>query len=117
MVTAMRLFNQLLRHFPSVEFASAGEETQRRTSRQRLQLQDAVGRDVVLPLAHADSLREICNGLACCLGKLVHLGIDVAPDKSTLAYAKQHRTAELYEDLLYTALGRFRDEQGLGPRR
>src|ERR1039457_2425319 len=26
-------------------------------------------------LAHADSLREICNGLACSEGKLVHLGI------------------------------------------
>jgi len=68
-------------------------------------------------LAHADSLREICNGLACCLGKLVHLGIDVAPNKSTLAYANQHRPAELYEDLFYTALGRFRDEQGWGPRK
>jgi hypothetical protein len=26
-------------------------------------------------LAHADSLREIYNGLGCCVGKLVHLGI------------------------------------------
>jgi hypothetical protein len=24
-------------------------------------------------LAHADSLREICNGLACCEGKLVRV--------------------------------------------
>jgi hypothetical protein len=39
------------------------------------------------------------NGLACCLGKLVHLGIDVAPNKSTLSYANMHRPAELYEDL------------------
>src|SRR5260370_25882448 len=68
-------------------------------------------------LAHADSLREICNGLACCLGKLVHLGIDVAPNKSTLAYANQHRPAALYEELLYTALGRFRDEKGWGVRK
>jgi hypothetical protein len=68
-------------------------------------------------LAHADSLREICNGLACCLGKLVHLGIGVAPNKSTLAYANQHRPAELYEELFYTALGRFRDEKGLGVRK
>jgi hypothetical protein len=68
-------------------------------------------------LAHADSLREICNGLACCVGKLVHLGIGVAPNKSTLAYANQHRPAKLYEDLFYTALGRFRDEKGLGRRK
>jgi hypothetical protein len=68
-------------------------------------------------LAHAESLREICNGLGCCLGKLVHLGITKAPNKSTLAYANEHRPAKLYEDLFYTALARFRDEEGLGARK
>ncbi len=68
-------------------------------------------------LAHADSLREICNGLGCCLGKLVHLGIGKAPNKSTLSYANEHRPAQLYEDLFYTALNRFRDEEGLGQRK
>ena len=41
-------------------------------------------------LAHADSLREICNGLGCCLGRLVHLGIAKAC-RSTLSYANEHR--------------------------
>lgn len=68
-------------------------------------------------LAHADSLREICNGLSCCLGKLVHLGIGKAPNKSTLSYANEHRPAKLYEDLFFTALRRFRDEQGMGRRK
>ncbi len=45
-------------------------------------------------LARADSLREICNGLACCEGKLVHVGIDSAPRRSTLAYANQHRPVQ-----------------------
>ena len=68
-------------------------------------------------MGHADSLREICNGLACCLGKLVHLGIARAPNKSTLSYANQHRPAALYQDLFYAALARFRQQQGLGPRK
>ena len=59
-------------------------------------------------LAKADSLREICNGLACCLGKLVHLGVDRMPNKSTLSYANAHRSADLYEDLLWTTLDHFR---------
>jgi hypothetical protein len=42
-------------------------------------------------LARTDSLREICNGLRCCLGKLVHLGVRKAPNKSTLSYANAHR--------------------------
>ena len=78
---------------------------------------DAVGRHAVLPTGHADSLREICNGLACCLGKLVHFGIAKAPNQSTLSYANEHRPAKLYEDLFYTALGRFRDQKGLGSRK
>jgi hypothetical protein len=51
------------------------------------------------------------------VGKLVHLGIGVAPNKSTLSYANKHRPAQLYESLFYTALGRFRDEKGLGERK
>jgi len=68
-------------------------------------------------LGRADSLREICNGLGCCLGRLVHLGIGKAPRRSTLSYANQHRPAALFEDLFWTALARFRDQQALGGRR
>jgi hypothetical protein len=68
-------------------------------------------------LGRADSLREICNGLACCLGKLVHLGILKAPRRSTLSYANEHRPAALFEDLFKTALARFRDQQMLGLRK
>ncbi len=39
----------------------------------------------------ANSLREICGGLATALGKLVHLGLRHAPTRSTLAYANAHR--------------------------
>jgi hypothetical protein len=63
------------------------------------------------------NLREICNGLGCCVGKLVHLGIGKVPNKSTLSYANEQRPAKLYEDLFYTALGRFRDQKGLGSRK
>ncbi len=68
-------------------------------------------------MAHADSLREICGGLACCQGKLRHLGIGKAPNKSTLSYANQHRPAELFEDLFWTMMHRFRTSGGLGNRK
>src|SRR5215471_12126134 len=38
-------------------------------------------------LGQAQSLREICGGLASCEGKLKHLGLPEAPHKSTLADA------------------------------
>jgi len=67
-------------------------------------------------LSHSASLRDICNGLSCCLGKLVHLGITRSPNKSTLSYANQKRPAALFEDLFWTALDRFRSTQLLGAR-
>jgi len=55
-------------------------------------------------LAQAKSLREICGGLACCIGKLRHLGLKDAPNKSTLSYANAHRPWQLYQDLFYETL-------------
>ena len=50
-------------------------------------------------LAQAKSLREICGGLACCLGKLRHLGMRCAPNKSTLSYANANRPWQMFRDL------------------
>jgi hypothetical protein len=55
-------------------------------------------------LAQAKSLREICDGLRCCVGKLNHLGVDKAPKRSTLSYANAHRPWQLYEKTFYSLL-------------
>jgi hypothetical protein len=67
-------------------------------------------------MAAADSLREICGGLATAMGKLVHLGLKEAPKRSTLAYANRHRPWQVYEEVFLSVLGRC---QGLaaGKRR
>ena len=117
MVQAMSLFNQLLQHFPSLEFAALVKKHKAERGSKGFSCRTQLVAMLFCQLAHADSLREICNGLACCLGKLVHLGIGKAPNKSSLGYANQHRPAALYEELFYTALGRFREEKGLGARK
>lgn len=55
-------------------------------------------------LAQAKSLREISGGLASALGKLRHLGVKSAPNKSTLSYANAHRPWQLFQDLFYETL-------------
>lgn len=55
-------------------------------------------------LAQAKSLREICGGLACTMGKLRHLGMKGAPKKSTLSYANAHRPWQMFRDLFYETL-------------
>lgn len=54
--------------------------------------------------AQAKSLREICQGLKSCLGKLNHLGLSEAPKRSTLSYANANRPWQLYRDLFYEVL-------------
>ncbi len=56
-------------------------------------------------VAQAKSLREICGGLACTIGKLRHLGMKEAPNKSTLSYANKHRSWKMFQDLFYKTLG------------
>jgi hypothetical protein len=65
-------------------------------------------------LAQAHSLREICGGLKCCLGKLNHLGISDAPKRSTLAYANAHRPWQLFEAIFHQLLARC---QSMAPGR
>ena len=55
-------------------------------------------------LAQAKSIREICCGLACCIGKLRHLGMQTALKKSTLSYANAQRPWQMYKDLFYQTL-------------
>jgi len=57
-------------------------------------------------LAQAKSLREICGGLACTMGKLRHLGMKESPKKSTLSYANAHRPWEMFRDLFYETVNR-----------
>ena len=57
-------------------------------------------------LGAARSLLEICQGLAASEGKLRHLGIPIAPSRSTLAYANEHRPWELYQTVFGELLQR-----------
>lgn len=116
MVPVASLFNQLLQHFPRAEFAALVKRHQAERHSKGFSCWTQFVSMLFCQLAHADSLREICNGLNCCLGKLVHLGILRGPNKSTLSYANQHRPAALFEDLFWTALGRFRQQHLLGTR-
>jgi hypothetical protein len=63
-------------------------------------------------LGRAQSLREICGGLAACEGKLKHLGVSQSPKKSTLAYANEHRPWQLYQTVFQDLLQRCRQEIG-----
>lgn len=113
MVRSASLFSQLLQHLPRLEFAALVKKHGAERGSKGFTCWTQCVAMLFCHLARADSLREICNGLSCCLGKLNHVGIERAPKKSTLAYANRHRPADLYESLFWSLLGRFRSRQQL----
>jgi hypothetical protein len=117
MVKVASIFSQLLQHFPRTEFAVLVRKHGAERHAKGFSCWTQFVSMLFCQLARADSLREICGGLSCCLGKLAHLGIGKSPNKSTLSYANEHRPAALYEDLFWSALNRFRGQGGLGVRK
>jgi hypothetical protein len=114
MVQVASIFSQLLQQFPRSLFQELvhAEKTERHAKGFTCWVQFVAM--LFCQLAQADSLRDICNGLRCCRGKLRHLGMPAAPKRSTLAYANAHRSSTLYERLFYRTYARFRAEGKLG---
>lgn len=116
MVRTASLFSQLLQQFPRNVFGALVDQHHAERHAKGFTCWTQLTAMLFCQLARADSLREICNGLACCLGKLVHLGIQRGPSKSNLSYANAHRPAALFEDLFWTMAQRFREQGRLGAR-
>lgn len=116
MVKTASLFSQLLVHFPRLKFSQLVAEHGAERHAKGFRCWTQFVAMLFCHLGRADSLREICLGLAQTLGKLRHLDIDRAPNKSTLSYANAHRPAELFKDLFYQTLDHFSSRRLLGER-
>lgn len=104
------MFSQILQLFPRSEFQVLVKETKAERHARGFSCWGQFIAMMFCQLGRAHSLREICHGLSSCEGKLSHLGIDVAPHRSSLAYANQHRPWELYQKLFFQLLERCHQE-------
>ncbi len=110
MTRVCSMFSQILRGFPRGEFdAAVREHKEERHARGGTCWQQFVAM-LYYHLGHAQSLRELCSGLASVEGKLRHLGILNGPKATTLSYANAHRPWQLYQGLFYAMLERCRGE-------
>ena len=98
------IFSQVLKLFSRGEFEKAVKEHKAERHARGFTSWGQFMAMMFCQLARADSLREICGGLACCEGQLKHLGVPVAPKKSTLAYANEHRPWQLYQTVFEQTL-------------
>jgi len=100
------IFSQVLQLFPRAEFERAVKNHKAERHARGFTSWGQLVAMLFCQLGRAHSLREICGGLACCEGKLKHLGIPLAPKKSTLAYANEHRPWELFQTVFTQLLGK-----------
>ena len=98
------IFGQILQIFDKRDFLQAVRDTRAEHAAKGFTCWDQFVAMLFCQLGQAQSLREICGGLATCLGKLKHLGIDDAPKRSTLSYANEHRPWQLYQLMFYRLL-------------
>lgn len=115
MVRVASLFSQILKLFPRTEFQYSVKKHQAERHSRGFSSWDQFVAMLFCQLAQAHSLREICGGLSCCLGKIQHLGLASAPNKSTLSYANGHRPWQLYETVFGQLLSKC--QSVVGPRR
>ena len=104
----MSVFSQILQLFSRLEFEKAVKATQAERHARGFASWSQFVAMLFCQLGRAKSLREICGGLACCEGKLHHLGI-TAPPRSTLAYANAHRPWTLHKTVFFQLLGRCQE--------
>ena len=114
MISGGSLFQQLLREVPRSIFEGLVRRHRAERYAKGFSCWTQLVSMLFSQLAGADSLREICHGLECGLGRLRHLGLDEAPRRSTLAYANGHRDAVVFEEFFWACLNRFRGQGLLG---
>ena len=83
MVRCASLFSQLIALFHKQHFYRLVSEHRSERYSKGYSSWDHFVAMLFCQLAQAKSLREICGGLACTMGKLRHLGMRDAPKKST----------------------------------
>jgi hypothetical protein len=57
--------------------------------------------------SYCNGLRELCEGLLACEGKLNHLGLDKAPPRSTISDANNNRSYQVFETIYYGLLRQY----------
>jgi len=98
------VLSQILDLLPSSLIQKANRQHQSNRYYKRLPLRVHLVSLLYGVFSYCNGLRELCEGMLACEGKLMHLGFDKAPARSTLSDANNNRSylafATIYEGLL-----------------
>src|SRR6185312_616112 len=102
--TGQPVLSQILDVIPSSLINKANRKHQSNRYYKKLPLRTHLVSLLYGVFSYCNGLREMCEGLLACEGKLSHLGFDKAPARSTLSDANNKRNflvfAMIYEELL-----------------
>ena len=117
MLRVCSMFSQILGLIPRPMFDKAVRQHQAEKHAKGLSSLSQFVALMFCQLGGARSLREIVGGLAASEGKLKHLGVNQAPNRSTLSYANEHRPWQVYKTLFEDLVGMCHGEAALRKRK
>lgn len=93
------VLSQILDIIPGSLINKANRKHQANRYYKRLSLRIHVVSLLYGVLSYCNGLRELCEGLLACEGRLLHLGFDKAPARSTLSDANTKRSYRVFETI------------------
>jgi Transposase DDE domain/Domain of unknown function (DUF4372) len=97
--TGQPVLSQILEVIPSSLINRANRKHQANRYYKRLPLRTHLVSLLYGVLSYCNGLREMCEGLLACEGRLTHLGFDKAPARSTLSDANTKRSYRVFETI------------------
>jgi hypothetical protein len=101
------VLSQILDVIPSSLIQSANRKHNANRYYKRLPLRIHLVSLLYGVFSYCNGLREVCEGMLGCEGKLAHLGLDKAPARSTLSDANNRRSYQVFETIYYGLLAKY----------
>jgi hypothetical protein len=105
--TGQPVLSQILDVIPSSLINSANRKHLANRYYKRLPLRTHLVSLLYGVLSYCNGLREMCEGLLACEGRLLHLGFDKAPARSTLSDANSKRSYRVFETIYEGLLNKY----------
>lgn len=105
--TGQPVLSQILDVIPSSIINAANRKHKSNRYYKRLPLRVHLVSQLYGVFTYCNGLREVCEGLLGCEGKLSHLGLDRAPARSTLSDANNKRSYQVFETIYYGLLRQY----------
>lgn len=101
------ILSQILDTIPSSIINAASRKHQANRYYKRIPLRVHLVSLLYGVFSYCNGLRELCEGMLACEGKLLHLGFDKAPARSTLSDANTNRSYLVFETIYFELIKKY----------